>query len=51
VYGDILGRRLAGESVADAAAALGVSRQTVYRALELLGDRATRLAEEFPESV
>jgi RNA polymerase sigma-70 factor (ECF subfamily) len=51
VYGDILGRRLQGESVADAAAALGVSRQTVYRALELLGDRATRLAGEFPESV
>jgi len=51
VYGDVLGRRLAGESVADAAAALGVSRQTVYRALELLGDRATRLAEGFPDSV
>lgn len=51
VYGDILGRRLQGESVADVAAALGVSRQTVYRALELLGDRATRLAGECPESV
>jgi RNA polymerase sigma-70 factor (ECF subfamily) len=53
VYGDILGRRLQGESVADLAAALGVSRQTVYRALELLADRASRRAgaDIFPESV
>jgi RNA polymerase sigma-70 factor (ECF subfamily) len=52
-YGDILGRRLQGESVADVAAALGVSRQTVYRALDLLADRAARRAgaDIFPESV
>jgi RNA polymerase sigma-70 factor (ECF subfamily) len=52
-YGDILGRRLQGESVADVAAALGVSRQTVYRALDLLAHRADRRAgaDIFPKSV
>jgi hypothetical protein len=54
IYGDVLGRRLAGEPVADVAAALGVSRQTVYRSLDLLADRAARLGggpEIFSESV
>lgn len=55
LYGDVLGRRLQGESVADIAAALNVSRQTVYRVLDLLGDRAARQTETeptfFPKSV
>lgn len=48
LYGDVLGRRLQGEPVADIAAALNVSRQTVYRVLDLLGDRAGRLSGTDP---
>jgi RNA polymerase sigma factor (sigma-70 family) len=41
-YGRILERRFQGDSVAEIAAHLDVSRQTVYRALELLQDRLRR---------
>jgi hypothetical protein len=40
LYCQVLERRLQGQAVADIAAALAVSRQTVYRALELLQRRA-----------
>jgi len=39
IYGEVLHRRLEGYSVAEIASALGVSRQTVYRALELFRHR------------
>jgi RNA polymerase sigma-70 factor (ECF subfamily) len=42
LYSEVLQRRLQGQAVADIAAALAVSRQTVYRALELLQRRAAR---------
>jgi RNA polymerase sigma-70 factor, ECF subfamily len=44
VYSHVLGRRLEGHGVADIAAGLAVSRQTVYRALELLQRRLAREA-------
>src|SRR5262249_20272421 len=43
LYGDILERRLRGEAVVDTARALGVSRQTIYRALDLLQKRLAAL--------
>jgi RNA polymerase sigma-70 factor (ECF subfamily) len=46
VYCHILERRMQGEAVAEIAPALNVSRQTVYRALSLLGQRLKRLASE-----
>jgi RNA polymerase sigma-70 factor (ECF subfamily) len=39
LHGDVLHMRLEGHSVAEIAARLGVSRQTVYRALELFRQR------------
>jgi RNA polymerase sigma-70 factor (ECF subfamily) len=39
LYSHILGKRLEGHSVADIAGNLAVSRQTIYRALELLQHR------------
>ena len=41
-HGDVLRMRLEGHSVAEIAAALGVSRQTVYRALHLFQRRLGR---------
>lgn len=41
LYGQILERRLQGHSVAEIAGQLGVSRQNVYRALEVLQQRLT----------
>jgi DNA-directed RNA polymerase specialized sigma24 family protein len=43
LYCHVLERRLEGHAVADIAAELAVSRQTVYRALELLQHRLARL--------
>jgi RNA polymerase sigma-70 factor (ECF subfamily) len=42
LYTHVLERRLQGHAVAEIAAGLGVSRQTVYRALELLQRRLER---------
>lgn|SRR5688572_29576188 len=44
VYGQILGLRLQGRNVSDVADEVGVSRQTVHRALNLLQDRLTAMA-------
>jgi RNA polymerase sigma-70 factor (ECF subfamily) len=44
LYAQVLERRLQGHAVADIAAGLNVSRQTVYRALELLQRRLEREA-------
>jgi RNA polymerase sigma-70 factor, ECF subfamily len=43
LYGQLLGLRLQGRTVTDTADELGVSRQTVHRALNLLQDRLTAL--------
>jgi RNA polymerase sigma-70 factor (ECF subfamily) len=45
LYAHILELRMQGHVVADIAQSLKLSRQTVYRALELLQQRLTRLAE------
>jgi len=45
VYNQLLDLRLQGQSVAEIAPQLGVSRQTVYRALGLLQDRLAASAE------
>jgi RNA polymerase sigma-70 factor (ECF subfamily) len=42
LYGEVLRLRLEGHAVADIAPQLGVSRQTVYRTLNLLGQRLER---------
>lgn len=44
IHGDILRRRLEGASVAETATALRVSRQTVYRSLQLLQQRLAKRA-------
>jgi RNA polymerase sigma-70 factor (ECF subfamily) len=44
LYADLLQLRLEGQSAADAAARLGVSRRTVHRGLALLRQRLTRSA-------
>jgi DNA-directed RNA polymerase specialized sigma24 family protein len=46
LYSHVLERRLQGHAVADIAAGLDVSRQTVYRALELLQRRLERETAE-----
>lgn len=46
LYGQLLGLRLQGHTVTDAADELGVSRQTVHRALNLLQDRLTAMAAD-----
>jgi RNA polymerase sigma-70 factor, ECF subfamily len=43
LYGRLLGLRLQGRTVTETAEELGVSRQTVHRALNLLQDRLTAL--------
>src|SRR5262249_31300306 len=45
----VLERRLEGHSVADIAAGLGVSRQSVYRILDLLQQRLSRSALSNPD--
>jgi RNA polymerase sigma-70 factor (ECF subfamily) len=45
LYGQVLGLRLEGYPVAEIAPRLGVSRQTIYRALELLQRRLTEAME------
>jgi RNA polymerase sigma factor (sigma-70 family) len=45
LYAQVLERRLQGHAVADIAAELSISRQTVYRALELLQRRLEREAD------
>jgi RNA polymerase sigma-70 factor (ECF subfamily) len=45
-YGDVLERRLAGETVTHIAAGLGLSRQGVYRMLDLLQERLSALDPE-----
>jgi RNA polymerase sigma factor (sigma-70 family) len=45
LYGKLLGLRLQGHAVTEVAEELGVSRQTVHRALNLLQDRLTAMAE------
>ena len=44
LYGQLLGLRLQGRPVTEVADELGVSRQTVHRALNLLQDRLTAMA-------
>lgn len=44
-YAEILEMRLAGHSVAEIAERISVSRQTIYRALELLRQRVTQQGE------
>jgi DNA-directed RNA polymerase specialized sigma24 family protein len=44
LYADLLQLRLEGNSVADTAARLGISRRTVHRGLQLLQQRLTRSA-------
>jgi RNA polymerase sigma-70 factor, ECF subfamily len=44
LYGELLGLRLQGRTVTDVADDLGVSRQTVHRALNLLQDRLAEMA-------
>lgn len=46
LYSQILELRLQGHSATDVAGQLGVSRRTVYRALELLGQRLIRVESE-----
>ena len=48
LYGQLLGLRLQGRTVTDVADELGVSRQTVHRALNLLQDRLAALADDPP---
>jgi RNA polymerase sigma-70 factor (ECF subfamily) len=45
LYGQLLGLRLQGRNVTEVADELKVSRQTVHRALNLLQDRLTAMAE------
>jgi RNA polymerase sigma factor (sigma-70 family) len=46
LYGEVLERRLEGQEVAEVARELGVSRQTVYRMLDLLQKRCAALDAE-----
>jgi RNA polymerase sigma-70 factor (ECF subfamily) len=46
LFGQLLGLRLQGQTATDAADELGVSRQTVHRALNLLQDRLTAMAAD-----
>jgi RNA polymerase sigma-70 factor (ECF subfamily) len=46
LYGQLLGLRLQGRTATDTADELGVSRQTVHRALNLLQDRLTAMAAD-----
>jgi RNA polymerase sigma-70 factor (ECF subfamily) len=45
LYGRLLGLRLQGHTATDAADELGVSRQTVHRALNLMQDRLTAIVK------